>query len=930
MAEHGSDGPATETSSIPIDRRTFVRLSAATAGAIAVPTALAHPSSAALDGSSELYDFVIEQVDDTYAIPTLVTLTEPAFEVIEPYATDRFRTTTTPHPAAWLRVTAGTARSLREQSVVDQLQYSPGSNPFWRLGAYPDGIFPSPEQAVDFIDYEQMIDGIEHLTDRHGDRIRMRSAGESPGHRNLFTDSSDPKQLRVIELTENVTDPEAFAAKEKALFVLSIHGDERSGAEAGFRFIEQLLEGEEPAIASRLDEIALVFVVANPDGWVARNQQYAVDLDGDGTAEHNSFKRQTATGVDPNRQYPTAGWIDPVHFPAEPAGENLIDDRPGVDGDCHDRYQSVVPDALDIVEFFRSYERLEIGTDLHGMFTSENFIEGLLVNDQYDNADFHEIYEWNRQLKRRLEATLGDRLAENRERFEALNERLGASTLPSRSYDYGTIFDTIQYTTTGTLISWMSQPEATGGLGMTMMAHEMGWDNRALSRRPYLPWLTGLWVAGYQAVIRSTVEQLDSTVTATIDHGGRTTAVVPTDELTRRSSALSFVDTDEQTETVTLTGTRQPDTLAVSVPTETLQLSVSIEHTTPVRCTLRAPDGGVYATYNALSNRHAPEWTIENPDAGEWSVTYKTVGPTTPAELVCRSTVLTGAGSDPVSAPDPVAALGYQQRPYSVSPLAYFDSYAAALSTDTVPAAGESARGPTNDPLVDRSIEAIANGALLKGNSHRRTVDSVVISHDDGRSVDGYCAQLDAFVDAGGTLVLTDRGVSLLGDLETSLGAPFSDAAITDITIYIPFLSERNDDHPLLAGTRPIQRELWKVAPTGYALSVPGSAPLTVLDPDQFEAAGGTVAGYTHDDPFGIEGSPTRYVSAGSLTDDETGTIHCIGSLLPPAEQSNLHPFGLLAHTTTFLGHTMLTNALGYRQRRFVDGELVATFGSLS
>ncbi|WP_330633127.1 M14 family zinc carboxypeptidase [Halocatena halophila] len=928
MSDHSRDVQATETNSIPLDRRTFVRLSAATAGAIAIPTSLAETSSDTLEGSTELYDFVRKQVDDEYTIPTLVTLTEPAFDVVEPYATDRFRTTTTPQPAAWLKVAATTARSLRDHSVVDQLQYAPGSNPFWQLGQYPDGIFPSPDRAVDFIDYEQMIDGIDQLIERHGDRIRMRSAGESPGHRNLFTDSTDSKQLRVVELTENVRDPEAFAAKEKALFVLSIHGDERSGTEAGCRFIERLLEGEDPAIASLLDEIALVFAFANPDGWVARNQQYAVDLDGDGTTEHNSFRRETATGVDPNRQYPTAGWIDPVHFPAEPAGENLTDDRPGVDTDCHGRYRTVVPDALSIVDFFRSYEKLEIGTDLHGMFTSENFIEGLLVNDQYDNADFHEIYEWNRQLERRLEATLGDRLADNRERFEALNERLDASTLPARSYDYGTIFDTIQYTTTGTLISWMSQPEETGGLDMTMMAHEMGWDNRALSRRPYLPWLTELWVAGYQAVIRATVEQLDSTVSATIDHGGRSTAVVTTDGLTRRSSALSFVDTDKQTETVTLTGTRRPATQVVSVPDGATQLSVSIEHTTPVRCTLRDPNRGVYATYNALADRHAAEWTIDEPVAGEWTVTYKTVGPTATADIVCRSTVVTGNLTDSVTAPDPVATLGYQQRPYAVSPQAYFDSYAAAMTTDTVPSAHST--GPVTEPLTDSSIEAIANGALLKGNSHRRTVDSVVISHDDGRSVDGYCAQLDAFVDAGGTLVLTDRGVSLLGDLETSLGAPFSHSAITDITIYIPFLSERNDDHPLLAGTRPIQRELWKVAPTGYALSVPGSAPLTVLDPDQFEAAGGTVAGYTHDDPFGIEGSPTQYVSAGSLTDDATGTIHCIGSLLPPAEQSNLHPFGLLEHTTTFLGHTMLTNALGYRQRRFVDGELVATFGSLS
>jgi hypothetical protein len=67
-------------------------------------------------------------------------------------------------------------------------------------------------------------------------------------------------------------------------------------------------------------------------------------------------------------------------------------------------------------------------------------------------------------------------------------------------------------------------------------------------------------------------------------------------------------------------------------------------------------------------------------------------------------------------------------------------------------------------------------------------------------------------------------------------------------------------------------------------------------------------------------------VGAGSITrEDDTG-VHVIGGLLPPAKQTNLHPFGLLDYAVAFLGHVMLTNALGFEQVRRVDGEVVERF----
>ncbi|WP_458209978.1 M14 family zinc carboxypeptidase [Haladaptatus sp. NG-SE-30] len=530
-------------------------------------------------------------------------------------------TTTVPQTAAHVSVTPNDVDSVVEFDSVERLRFSPGSNPFWLIDHYPDGVFPAPDDSVDFIDFEQMVAGMTHLQSRHGDRLRLRSVGESPGHSTLFRDEADPQNLWAVEVTNDITDRDAFETKEKTVFMLSIHGDERSGAEAGSRFVERLLNGDEPATEALLDDIVLVFIYPNPDGWVSRNYQYRVDGDGDSKPEHNSFKRVTATGVDPNRQFPTVGWIDSRHFPAEPMGTNLEANDRGVDSDVPARYTETVPDALDIVEFLRGYENLRIGSDLHGMFWSTDFIDGLIVNDQYDTDEFHDLYEWNRRTKDRLERALGDELAANREKFTALNEAYWAdwgfdgSTLPTPQnvYRYGTTVDTIGYTTTGTLASWMSQPRGQGGLGMQMMSHEMGWDNRVFERMQFRPWLVELQVTGYQEIIRETAQHSLRTVEATIETDGRTTAYVDTDSLRRTSTALSFSDAETQTKTQHVVAGSAPETVSIPVPETARTASFSLVASGLVSARLRDPEGRVVRRYNAAASEtpsKATEWPV--------------------------------------------------------------------------------------------------------------------------------------------------------------------------------------------------------------------------------------------------------------------------------------------------------------------------------
>ncbi|WP_327053885.1 M14 family metallopeptidase [Halomicrococcus gelatinilyticus] len=924
----------------PLSRRQFVRLSAATAGAVSLSgVGSADTTSSKL---TDLYGFVVERVDDDYEIPTLVELRHPTFEGLEEYADERFRTTNEPTAAAWLRLTPAEVGEVTELPVVTRLRYSPGSNPFWRLGHYPDGVFPAVEDSVDFIDYEQMIDGVQHLAAEHEDRVRVRSWGQSPGHENLFAETAaDPKELWVVEVTNDVDDEAAFREKEKVFFSLSIHGDERSGAEAGSRFVERLLEGEEPAVEALLDDVVLLFAYTNPDGWAARRQEYLVNDDptGDPEPEHNSFKRETATGVDPNRGYPTVGWIDPAYYPAEPNGADLADDAPGVDDDVPTSpkdYERIVPDSLDIVEALRDYENLEYGSDLHGMFWSESFIEGLIVNDQYDHGELHDVYELNRRTEDRISAEIESDLEARREQFASLNREYLIDGFgvppeeaddidlpePDSAYTYGTIYDTIRYTTSGTLISWMSHPEEQGGLGVTMMAHEMGWDNRVFDRTTFRPWLVDLQVRGYLAAIRSVTEHAATEVTADVRTGGATTAYVETDALTRRSSDLSFEEGDATTtgETVTVDGRWTAST--VSVPGDARQLSVTVDSQDgPVLSKLRDPSGRVVRTHAATERRgrRTIEWSVASPATGEWTVEVKTVGGTRATRVTVQRTVVTGGGGD-VDAPDPESVFGYEQRDYSVSPLAYFDDYAEYVADATGNDGGRGRRGGGNitDAMTGTTVEAVKDGALFRGRSDRLAVENLVVSHAEGADEEAYVRELDRFVANGGNLVLTDAGVAHLGALENDLAAPVAPDDVTTFGIFIPHFDDRNDDHPLLAGTRNVQRELYNVPPVGYPIS---DAPVTGVDRAAFERAGGTVAGVTD--------GPESLVTAGSIARDDGSGVHVLGGMLPPAYQGTAHPFGMLEYTSTFLSHTVLTNALGFEQRRFVDGELVDTFGTL-
>ena len=165
-----SENPFEESA---VTRRQFVRLSAATGGALALPgQATADVSAPAFDAE---YEYVLAHTPADYAVPTLVEFAAGASPEDLADVADGVRTTTEPRPAAHAELTATQAEAVAELPTAETLHFSPGANPFWRLGYYPFGVFPEPERSVDYLDYEEVAAGLEQLAAEFDDRTRAFS-----------------------------------------------------------------------------------------------------------------------------------------------------------------------------------------------------------------------------------------------------------------------------------------------------------------------------------------------------------------------------------------------------------------------------------------------------------------------------------------------------------------------------------------------------------------------------------------------------------------------------------------------------------------------------------------------------------------------------------------------------------------------------------
>ena len=225
--------------------------------------------------------------------------------------------------------------------------------------------------------------------------------------------------------------------------------------------------------------------------------------------------------------------------------------------------------------------------------------------------------------------------------------------------------------------------------------------------------------------------------------------------------------------------------------------------------------------------------------------------------------------------------LPVEQRSYDVTNQKWF--------TDTSRLMGD-------EPFLPLLPADIANDpATLDAVDTLVLADIAVPQDAQGRAVDtaAYFANIRAWVERGGNLVLTDRAVHSLVDLGV-----VEQGSTSDIRVYQPYADFQDRAHPMAEGLRTNARQLVEAATLGYGIGNSAS-PMTIVDQAAFTAAGGEIVGTTG----------ANRVSVGQLPLGE-GQIRVVGGALPMPTEENDHRYGLRNYGMTYSGLFLMENSI--------------------
>jgi hypothetical protein len=253
---------------------------------------------------------------------------------------------------------------------------------------------------------------------------------------------SDLFVLRVTD--ETVPD----AGKKRIALSLSIHGIERAGVEGGTRAMEDLVTAATskrltkpilttkglpvavPTFGDVLRKTIIYFTYPNPDGWRRGDvNDHSIDK-GPGFF----YQRYNGNGVDVNRDWPDIGYaFRPYSALSEPESR-------GLSGALQDIRTNGGP--------------FSAGDDLHGQLGADSFSFTLLPHGSHDfaknarienaaktiNLVQQDVLSWSPQIQPNS-APPGN----------CVNGPLSQDCQPMYGQSWGTVYDTINYTTTGAL-----------------------------------------------------------------------------------------------------------------------------------------------------------------------------------------------------------------------------------------------------------------------------------------------------------------------------------------------------------------------------------------------------------------------------------------------------------------------------------------------
>lgn len=319
----------------------------------------------------------------------------------------------------------------------------------------PDGrVFPEPLVSNTFVAFDEFECAIRHLEQKFPDLIQVTSIGKSQGGSEIYD---------VILTNEKVTTP-----KQKLLIVNSIHGNEPGGREGGMRVIEDWVDprfdGEADWVVDGLNSFVVHNIFPNPDGWVAGD--IASDEQGAGVLA----ARGNDNGRDLNRQFPVTGYI------YEPNGTLQEAES-----------QAVMAKLFDKKGWY-------LGTDNHGQGPDTYGAAGLQIVGQFD-------FQKSETLARYADA-ISDAFAENNvlSSLETLNNATGQDL---GAYHWGTLYDMLGYSASGSMIDYYNTADGLDGTGYATELTAGAEVNLAVWPRP----LAQLWVDLIRAINDTMLKQ---------------------------------------------------------------------------------------------------------------------------------------------------------------------------------------------------------------------------------------------------------------------------------------------------------------------------------------------------------------------------------------------------------------------------------------
>ena len=359
----------------------------------------------------------------------------------------------------------------------------------------PQAYWPSPAQApgqspwakgngdckaVDFLGWDETLAGLNFLASdaMFSDFVEVYNLGEDDGleftTEKAFADvldeasgegmtaglpTEDLDREKVPMYMVRVTDEESgqtpIKDREHFVYTLSIHGIERAGIEGGIRAVEDLAtwgscekhgeEGESPSPANcarenagpdnphpiletlpdesitageALRKSSVWFVLSNPDGWRRGDKQEGGFF----------YQRYNGNGMDMNRDWPAQGYTFRPYTPwSEPETR-------------------ATGKALQAIK-----KKWTGGVDLHGQLIDRAFSFTLIGGNVRP-------YDKDRRVLQFTKGAWAD--AEERLAWSAAIKPNDAPESDPRVYgvQWGTIWDTIDYTVTGAVGDWIDSP----------------------------------------------------------------------------------------------------------------------------------------------------------------------------------------------------------------------------------------------------------------------------------------------------------------------------------------------------------------------------------------------------------------------------------------------------------------------------------------